>query len=272
MHEDPGIIIRELHSTGEYEACVEFQRETWGRDFNDVVPLSILKVGQYVGGVTAGAFDGTGRMLGFVFGLTGVREGRLVHWSDMLAVRPDLRDLNLGWRLKAYQRETLLPLGVESVYWTYDPLEARNAHLNLNKLGAEVAEYTVNMYGDSTSELHQGLGTDRFIVDWRIQSARVSRILDGVREPISERFAAAPVINPPDGHGLPVDGPLVEAGAVRVEIPARIQEAKRAHPDAGRRWRESTRRAFTHYLALGYRVSTIYRDGGDRCYYGIEKT
>src|SRR6201999_2681869 len=103
------------------------------------------------------------------FGLTGVRGGRLVHWSHMLAVAPGARDLGLGTRLKLFQRDLLRELGVLSVLWTYDPLEARNAHLNLNRLGAEVVEYVEDMYaGEMGSDLAEGIGTDRFIVDWRI--------------------------------------------------------------------------------------------------------
>src|SRR5205085_3600896 len=136
---------------------------TWGESFAEAVPGSILKICQKVGGVAAGAFEvgGEERLLGFVFGLTGVRHGRLAHWSHMLAVLPEARDLGLGTRLKLYQRDLLLPLGVESVLWTFDPLEARNAHLNLNRLGAEVLEYVEDMYaGELGSELSKGIGTD----------------------------------------------------------------------------------------------------------------
>src|SRR6185295_11484427 len=121
------ILFRPLAGADDYAACVELQRTTWGRDFQETVPGSVLKICQKVGGVAAGAFAADGRLLGFVFGLTGVRAGSppcLVHWSHMLAVVPEARDLGLGTRLKLYQRELLLPLGVERVEWTYDPLEA----------------------------------------------------------------------------------------------------------------------------------------------------
>src|SRR5690606_28979184 len=101
-----------------------------------------------------------------VFGLTGLEHGRLVHWSHMLAVRPEWRDLGVGTRLKAYQREAVARLGVEVIYWSFDPLMARNAHLNLNRLGARVAEYVEDMYGATGSTLHAGLGTDRLVVVW----------------------------------------------------------------------------------------------------------
>ncbi|HYO12137.1 MAG TPA: GNAT family N-acetyltransferase, partial [Thermoanaerobaculia bacterium] len=115
------LTFRPLSSLPDYEACIELQRMTWGRDFSDVVPLSILKIVQKVGGIAAGAFAPDGRMLGFIFGVTGVRDGRPLHWSHMLAVDPEARDLGLGTRLKLYQRELLVQSGVEEMQWTYDP-------------------------------------------------------------------------------------------------------------------------------------------------------
>ena len=141
------LTFRPFDRSEDYHACAELQRVIWGRDFSDVVPASILKISQKVGSVAAGAFAPGGRMLGFVWGLTGVRDGRFFHWSHMLGVHPEARDLRLGTRLKLLQRELLLPLGVEDVEWTYDPLEARNAHLNLNHLGAEVSIPFVSVYG-----------------------------------------------------------------------------------------------------------------------------
>ena len=106
-----GIVLRPLASHADYDEAVTLQDEIWGAGFSDRVPASILRVGQKVGGVSAAAFDPNGRMLGFVFGLTGVRGGRLVHWSDMLAVREDARGKQLGERLKQYQREVVRDLG-----------------------------------------------------------------------------------------------------------------------------------------------------------------
>jgi len=271
----PAVELRPLTSTADYAACVELQRATWGQGFAEAVPGSILKICQKVGGVAAGAFDPEGRLLGFVFGLTGVRSGRLAHWSHMLAVAPDARDLGLGARLKRFQRDLLLPLGIESVLWTYDPLEARNAHLNLNRLGAEVAEYVEDMYaGEMGSELAEGIGTDRFIVDWRIGGERVRRALAGELGGGGEGFATAPIVG-----GIEVVGvvglqsaadPLPEAPLVRIEVPASIQEVKAEQPDEAAGWRALTRRAFEHYLGAGYRVTAFYRDRETgRCFYGV---
>src|SRR6185312_6577847 len=152
--------IRHLATWAEYQACVGLQQDVWGVDFFDLVPASILKVSQRLGGVTAGAFDRDGRLVGFVFGMTGVERGQLVHWSDMLGVREEARDQGLGRKLKKFQRDTLRPMGVTVIYWTYDPLVARNAYLNLMQLGTDVVEYVTDMYGARTSSaLHEGLGT-----------------------------------------------------------------------------------------------------------------
>jgi len=265
---DPdGLTFRPLSSVADFEACIEIQRQTWGRDFSDVVPLSILKISQKTGGIVAGAFTGDGHMLGYVYGLTGLREGQPFHWSHMLAVTPAGRDLGLGTRLKLYQRECLLPLGIEEVQWTYDPLESRNAHLNFNHLGVGVAEYVEDMYeGEMGSDLAEGIGSDRFIVSWRIASERVARALRDKHAGSEEPFREVPVVNP-DG----VIGILPEAPRVRIEIPENIQAVKTERPEAAMAWRESTRVAFEAYLARGLCVEAFYRDRAEgRCYYGLE--
>ena len=270
---DPdGLTFRPLASVADYHACIELQRVTWGRDFSDAVPISILKITQKAGGIAAGAFASDGsadaRLLGFVYGLAGVRDGRLFHWSHMLAVDPAGRDLGLGTRLKLYQRECLLPLGIEEVQWTYDPLEARNAHLNFNHLGVGIAEYVEDMYeGELWSDLARGIGTDRFVTSWRIAGERVARALRDRRAGSADPFRGAPVANP--GAAI-LD--LPEAPRVRVEIPADIQAVKTARPEEAAAWRETTRRAFEIYLARGYRVEAFYRDPAEgRCFYGLER-
>ena len=253
MSED-GIVIRRVETQAEYDECVRIEDLTWGAGFNERVPATILRVAQYLGGVTAAAFDGdSGAMLGFVFGMTGVQDGRLVHWSDLLAVRPEARDRGLGRRLKLYQRSLVAELGVTRMLWTYDPLVARNAHLNLNALGAEVAEYVPEMYGSDTgSALHDAIGTDRLVVAWELTS--------GAGTP-ARTSPHAPAAEPPAALVVNLAMPCAAEGAPElfVAIPGDIQDLIATAPATARAWRESTRSAFLHCLGNGYRVSGFQR-------------
>ncbi len=241
------VTIRRVESGHEYDECVAIQRETWGAHFSEGVPATILRVAQEVGGVTAAAFDSNGAMLGFVFGISGVRDGELAHWSDMLAVRGAARNMGLGKRLKAYQRDLLLQCGIRTMYWTYDPLVARNAYINLCQLGARVTEYRTNYYGENTgSVMHTGIGTDRFIVRWT---------LDGGVEP---RASAMP---PDDVPLVTPESPAVAAHSqgVRVAIPDDVIALLDSDPPLARRWRDTTRLAFTTLFGDGYRVTGFTR-------------
>lgn len=257
--------IRALRTLDELRACVELQRETWGATFTDVVPVSILKVSQRVGGVAAGAFDADGRLLGFVYGLTGVESGRIVHWSDMLAVRPEARNLGLGRRLKEFQRRAVQRLGGVVIYWTYDPLVARNAHLNFNVFGVRAAEYVEDMYGETDSPLHRGIGTDRFIVAWPVADIDVERRLKETHAAGSERaLREAPILN----SGNHVAAEVTVGDCARVEVPADINAMQESDRPQAIAWRRSTRAAFQRALDGGLSVrGFVIDDCAQRGYY-----
>lgn len=257
--EDPWLEVRPLLSHDDLQACVALQRSVWGEHFSEVVPAAILKVSQRVGGVAAGAFDAAGDLVGFVFGITGPdAEGRLVHWSDMLAVRPGSRNLGIGRRLKGHQRQVLEAQGVEEILWTFDPLVARNAHLNLMRLGARVVEYVPDMYGSTGSPLHQGLGTDRFIVSWLIGDAARTAASPRVPEVGDPPLVNPVAAGPPDT--LELAPALAGAPLLRVQIPADIEAVQRSSPEQAGAWRVNTRLAITSLLELGYRIIGILRD------------
>ncbi len=252
MHD---IEIRDLRTQAEYAACVELQQVTWGPGFREAVPATILKISQRVGGVTAGAFDtGDDALLGFVFGITGVEQGAIVHWSDMLAVRPDVQGRGLGRALKRHQHDAVAAIGATRMYWTYDPLVARNAYFNLERLGARVAEYVPDMYGrDTGSPLHRGVGTDRLVVIWPI-GEWPPREAPGTTPASPD---AAPVLNAAPGVLIPGLASLLRGHPpmVRIAIPADIHAERARSEERAAAWRASTREAFTRAFAEGYTVT-----------------
>ena len=259
----PKVTFRQLVTAEEYLECAEIQRETWGSGFGDIVPPSVLKITQKVGGVTAGAFDSVDKMLGFVYGITGIKDGKPVHWSHMLAVRKVARKLGLGKQLKFYQRELLLKMNVKVVLWTFDPLVARNAHLNLNALGAVITEYVENMYIDSSSDLHRGLGMDRFIAAWHLDDTRVQQAEKAEAYVDHSRFTASPVVNTKrlqGGDSIPVDLDFSSANTLRVQVPSDIETIQVKNLDHASQWRGNTRRVFQHYLSSGYTIAGFYFD------------
>jgi len=253
------LVIRPFATSKEYEACTAFQEEVWGVGFNERVPAAILLVANRLGGLSAGAFDREGRLQGFVFGITGVEDGTLVHWSDMLAVRRELRDRGLGTRLKHYQREVLLSRGVRRMRWTFDPLQSRNAYVNFGKLGIVTAEYVRDMYGDTGSPLHRGIGTDRLVALWEMDSERVERRIAGLEKgPDSSLVESTPRVLSPEGPGShPVPGdPVLDLDdpAFLLPIPADIDRIVNDDPGLASEWRVATRLVFQEYFSRGYQV------------------
>ena len=275
---DPETIeIRPLAEPDEFQACVELQCETWGEGFSDVVPPSILKVSQRVGGVVLGAFapPPERRLVGFVFGLTGVERGQIVHWSDMLAVRPEARNIGVGRRLKEEQRKLVRDLGGDVIYWTFDPLVGRNAHLNLNRLGVRISEYVVDMYGITDSTLHGGVPTDRLIVAWPTRDEEIAeRLSESERALTSLDCRQSPVVT--SEWIAEVTGATILPHCVRVEIPADGETLLLTNPPEALRWRLSVREGMRWGLASGYTVSAFLFDDGDprdgRRFYVLSKT
>ena len=254
--DNSGILIRMLSSLEDYEQAVALQDETWGAGFSDRVPAAILRVGQKVGGVSAGAFDASGTLVGFVFGLTGVRDGQLVHWSDMLAVRESARGHRLGERLKVFQRDVVRGIGVEKMLWTFDPLVARNAHFNLNRLRAGIAEYVPNFYGANTgSPLHGNLPTDRCVAEW-LFAPKAAAVAHGTTANGSDTPFVTTVA---DHAGVRNVDSFVAAPRVHVPIPNDIEPIIKENQQTALAWRLATREAMMHYLARGYRVSAFRR-------------
>ena len=258
--------IRPFQTVAEYRECVRLQEATWGEGFSERVAPAILHVSQRLGGVASGAYDGEGRLVGFVFGMTGLDDEGLLHWSDMLAVRPEARDAGLGRRLKLYQREAVMARGVDRMVWTFDPLQSRNAYLNFMKLGAVARTYVRDMYGDTDSHLHRGIGTDRLVALWLMSTERVARRLAGAddlaRSTLQGTSATLGWELGPTGHPRPGEALLdLEQGQVSVAVPSDLEGLMKDSTELAVAWRQTTRVVFETYLDRGYEARELIRQG-----------
>ena len=178
------IVIRKCHQLDEMRACVALQKEVWNFSDADLVPLRMFVVAEKVGGQVIAAFAES-EIVGFALSVPGFRAGRSYLHSHMLAVRKQYQNAGVGRRLKLSQRDDALARGLELIEWTFDPLEIKNAYLNIAKLGAIARRYTINQYGISSSPLQGGLPTDRLVAEWWLNSKRVETLLrTGEHSPI----------------------------------------------------------------------------------------
>src|ERR1700719_720537 len=174
------------------QACFALQKEIWKFSDADLIPVRMFVVASKIGGQVIGAFDAND-LVGFAIAIPGVRNGRLYLHSHMLAVRQEYRNEGLGRRLKLWQRDEALKRGFELMEWTFDPLEIKNAYLNIEKLGAIARRYTVNQYGITSSPLQGGLPTDRLVAEWWLKSQRVETLLQAGTKPHVKTLTTIPV-------------------------------------------------------------------------------
>jgi len=227
------IAVRNCTELEEFRACVALQKEVWGFADNELVPLRIFSLAPKIGGQVIGAWDGA-TLTGFALSIPGNRNGHPYLHSHMLAVKQSQRNVGLGRRIKLFQREDAIAHGYRLLEWTFDPLEIKNAYLNLERLGAIARRYNINQYGITSSPLQGFLPTDRLVAEWWLTSKRVQTLLSDGKVP---DFAAD----------------------VRVEVPAEIYDWK-AQPGTRQeaanvqlRNREMFLAAFSQGLAcLGY--------------------
>lgn len=240
----------------------ELQKEVWGLQDLDVTPLTHLVAAQVTGGQLIGAFDHE-TLVGFVYGFVGIEQGQTTHHSQMLAVKPAYRNLDVGYRLKVAQRERVLAQGLTRITWTFDPLQSVNAFFNFGKLGVVSDSYRVNFYGEETSSFLHRIGTDRLWLTWMLESNRVRRRLEG-RVKIPEVEAASLPLVQVDADGLPSLHRELSGQSVLIQIPADINALQREHPRHAIEWREITRRAFSEALAAGFLVADFFRQSWNK--------
>lgn len=266
--------IRLLKGNSEFKQCEEIQRAVWG---GQSVSAEVIGLSQKYGGAALGALV-KGRLVGFLYALLARRKGQLIHWSHMMALTPEFRDRGLGLRMKLAHRKVALQQGIKSICWTYDPLQSRNASLNLGKLGAGIDEYIVDCYGRFPSVIERGLPSDRFVANWRIGTQEVERRL--ARNKTSHLETLPPRINRTriNAQGFlenrKIDLQRREPRLL-VEIPPNADLMRSAALPLAERWRHDARKIFMRYLARGYRVEDFVtataEDSRRECFYLLRR-
>jgi predicted GNAT superfamily acetyltransferase len=230
------IEIRKCDDLAELSACVALQKAVWNFSDAELMPLRLFVVAEKVGGQVIGAFDSE-KLVAFALAVPGTRGGHSYLHSQMLAVGSEYRNSGLGRRIKLFQREDALARGFELIEWTFDPLEIKNAYLNIERLGAITRRYSVNQYGITTSPLQGGLPSDRLVAEWWLKSQRVQRVLESAAQPVFEV-------------------------AKMISVPAEIYEWK-ASPDTrfrAQEVQERNRRDFLDAFSKGLAVMQYERD------------
>jgi predicted GNAT superfamily acetyltransferase len=275
--------IRPLHTIDEFRQVLALEKAIWGyEDSDDAVGIPVFVITVKRGGILLGAFDGD-RMIGFVYSLAGLKHGAPMQWSHMLGVVEKYRATGIGRELKLEQRRIAVQMGLDLMEWTYDPLVAVNAHLNFNRLGVVVDDYVLNVYGDSSSPLHKGTPTDRFIAQWWMRSPQVVELLGAGAVPSATRGVNAPGAT--DGHAVPplIELPLANTvtdngrwltctdvdltcgeAELAIAIPAGYNEMLEREPELGHDWRMASRQLFGRYLNGDCRVTGFAFGPGPR--------
>lgn len=235
---DPDIIIRECESFEDFQQCIELERTVWRDDDIDIMPIRLYLISKACNAPTIGAFDAAGRLVGFGHTMLALRNGKIAFHSHMLAVIEDYRDKNVGYRIKLAQREAAIKARVPLVFWTFDPLQSRNAHFNINKLGVVARRYEMNYYGLGVSTaFDREVPTDRLIAEWWVESPRVASVLAGERPKIPQAQAS-------------------------ITIPDDIDAIRAASVEKHHEWRLKVREDFSTALSGGAIVLAFERDPG----------
>ena len=234
------ILVRKCAGIDEFQRCVALQKEIWGEEDIEVEPATLFVVAAETGGQVLGAFDGD-RLIGFTLALVGFTNRTVFLHSHMTGVHGAYRDRGVGRALKLFQREEALGRGIRLIVWTFDPLETRNGHFNLNRLGAIARKYLPNLYGMTSSPLHLGLPTDRLWAEWQLDSARA---VAAVSELAKESDSAPATI----------------------EIPAELDRWKQSDMAAVAKVQARIREEFMGWFARGYAAIGVKKSATGMAY------
>jgi len=245
---DSGVAIRECSSIEDFQQCIELKRAVWKDDDIGIMPIRLYMISKACNAPTIGAFEPSGRLVGFVHTMIALMDRHVVYHSHLAAVLEDLRHKDIGFRMKLAQRQHAMNAGVPLIIWTFDPLQSRNAHLNINKLGAIVRRYEVNYYSEGLSTVFDSkVPTDRIFAEWWVSSPQVESVLAGNR-------------------------PYVGGQTESVLIPEDINKVRSRSVEEHLKWRTRVREGFQSALAGGLIARGFERaDGTSRYLLGADE-
>lgn len=257
------LTVRDLTKYDEFLQVRDVQQQVWGFTGGEGLYPPVLNTAAENGGTVIGAFDG-GKMIGFIYGFVGIHiDRRLKLCSQTMGILPEYRNKGIAATLKWAQRQRVLENGIDLITWTYDPLEAPNARLNLHTLGGAVHLYKRNIYGENFGALGKGLPSDRFLVEWWLNSDAVTQRSKGLKpepigvgSPIANRCAGTSGDRKIETIDLNLDAPIV-----RIEIPNDLQAIKKTNMTLALDWRMKTRDLFEAYFARSYEAVDFVRAG-----------
>jgi len=239
---EPAIAIRECTSIEDFQQCLDLERTVWKDDDIGIMPIRLYMISKACNAPTIGAFEQSGRLVGFVHTMLAMMDRHVVYHSHLAAVLPDLRHQDIGFRMKLAQRQHAMNAGVPLIIWTFDPLQSRNAHLNISKLGAVIRRYEVNYYSEGLSTIFDaGVPSDRVYAEWWVSSPHVEFVLAGNR-----RYA----------------GKQIES----VLIPEDINQVRERSVEEHLDWRLRARKEFQTTLGAGLLVRGFERANGSSRY------
>ncbi|HSB09167.1 MAG TPA: hypothetical protein VLM38_06620 [Blastocatellia bacterium] len=240
--------IRECTSVEDFQQCIELERAVWKDDDIGIMPIRLYMISKACNAPTIGAFEPSGRLVGFVHTMLALTEGHAAYHSHLAAVVEDLRHRDIGFRMKLAQRQRAIEQGVSLIFWTFDPLLSRNAHLNINKLGAIIRRYEVNYYSEGLSTVFDSkVPSDRVFAEWWVSSKHVESVLGGAR-------------------------PQLGSDSEFVLIPEDIVAVRNRSLDDHLKWRVRVRQDFQAKLASGLIARGFERqDGTSRYLFGCDE-
>jgi len=279
--EEIKVAIAPFRNLADYEACLDIQREVWRCEDIDVVPTTLLVAAEKEGGISLGAYNSLGEMIGFCWSILGCERGEVLQHSHMLGVRAAYRNFDIGYRLKLAQRKETLRRKQAAITWTFDPMLPLNAYFNMGKLGVWSSLYFENFYGENANPLNRGLPADRLLARWDLKSPHVEERVAAAppRHDLRKELKKYPLVNHLEelAPGMTASSPLklnLADDRLLFEVPYNLPDIKTRNLGVALEWQGKMRQVFRHYFKKGYVATDFWvveEEGHLRAFYFLER-